>query len=557
MQPALLIRLRPVGPWRSGPGEGGRDHAEPSFGSDRLFSAVTLAMAQLGSLDHWLAATAQAASPAVAFSSLFPFSPDALYAPPPATLWPPPANQVTAPSPVFLTKLRWNAARLVPLSLVESILLGQSILADQWLPDPQTGCLLRRDRPSFSPFRQSIRTTAAVDRSTGAAVHVHAAACFEFEPGAGLWSVARFAGDAARDRWAGPLEAAFRLLADTGFGGRRSSGWGQTQAPAFQPGSWPGVLMPKLARRYPDGPTSSLGHWLLSLYSPSAADAVDWSAGDYALAVRGGFVSSNHAPKKRVRFVTEGSVLASPQTPVGAAVDVAPDGAPHPAYRSGFALSLLLPTIEIAPQRKPAVEAPSETDAIEPPCATEPETAPAPRPELEPAAEPESADSDTKIEREPAPKPAAAMPLTGEPQAGLGPEPNGATPSERSQAESPESEHNEAEPPAAAGDSHAEQSEAGPTATESTEPAMPLTGEPEGLDPEPAGSSPTERSDVEASNAQRSDVEACNAARSEPESRESERSEAEPAAAGHRDAEPSPTGSTPAEPKPSEPSDAI
>lgn len=420
MQPAVLIRLRPLGPWRSGPGEGGRDHADALFGSDRLFSAVTLAMAQLGSLNEWLDATARASGePAVAFSSLFPFNSDALYVPPPAPLWPPPAAQVTAPSPVFLAKLRWNAARLVPVTLVESILLGQNVLADQWLPDAPTGCLLRRDRPSASPFRLATRTSAAVDRGTYSAVHVHGTACIEFESGAGLWTVARFRDDAARDLWNEPVQAAFRLLADTGFGGRRSSGWGQTQAPEFQSGTWPGVLMPKLARRLQSGVSDeTTGYWLLSLYSPNEADSVDWAGGDYSLTIRGGFVSSNGAPKKRVRFVTEGSVLASNHNPVGAAVDVAPEGAPHPAYRAGFALSLRLPVIEIAPQRKAAVETPSEAEAIDPtPCAPEPEPPSAlHEPEPEPEAEPEP---DTQSETEPVamhPEPEPEPEINSEPQ---------------------------------------------------------------------------------------------------------------------------------------------
>jgi hypothetical protein len=340
-------------------------------------------MRQLGLLDEWLDATARAGgAPAVAFSSLFPFSSDALFAPPPATLWPPPAAQVTAPSPVFLTKLRWNAARLVPVSLVETILLGQSVLADQWLPDAQTGCLLRRDRPNAAPFRLTTRTAAAVDRASNAAVQAHATACVEFEPGAGLWGIVRFLDDAARDRWQARIKGAFGLLADTGFGGRRSSGWGQTQAPDFQTGTWPGVLMPKLARRLQTDSYEATGHWLLSLYSPNQSDTVDWSAGDYSLAVRGGFVFTNGHAKKLVRLVTEGSVLASFHNPVGAAVDTAPDGAPHPAYRAGFAIALRLPVIEIAP----------------------PKSAPAPEPEV--ATEPE-----------------AAMPVTGEPEAGIGPEP--------------------------------------------------------------------------------------------------------------------------------------
>lgn len=353
MQPAVFIRLRPRGPWRYGPGDGGQDRVDTLFRSDRLYSAVTLAFRQLGLLDEWLDATAKASVPAVVFSSLFPFQGDTLFAPPPATLWPPPPSLVTTPSPVFLTKVRWNAARFVPLTLIESILMGQRILADQWIPDAASGCLLRRDRPSSSPYRTVARSGASVDRVTEASVHARAAACVEFEPGSGLWTVVRFSNEEASSVWASRVQAAFRLLADTGFGGRRTSGWGQTAEPEFQSGTWPSLILPKIARAGNGNGASAnseqpLSCWLLSLYSPSSTDVIDWREGSYGATVRGGHVESHSGPsaeKKRVRMITEGSVIKAPAELVGVAVNVAPDGFPHPVYRAGFALALVLPEI--------------------------------------------------------------------------------------------------------------------------------------------------------------------------------------------------------------------
>ncbi|HSU31097.1 MAG TPA: hypothetical protein VLJ11_07665 [Bryobacteraceae bacterium] len=371
MQQAVLIRLRPRGPWRYGPSDGGHDRVDALYRSDRLYSALTLAMQQLGFLDEWLQSTAQASAPAVVFSSLFPYQGDTLFVPPPATLWPPPLGLVTTPSPVFLTKIRWNAARFVPLNLVESILAGQRILADQWIPDAESGCLLRRDRPSSSPYRVITRSRAAVDRLSGSSVHVDASACVEWEAGSGLWTAARFADEAAYATWNSRLQAAFRLLADTGFGARRTSGWGQTAEPEFQTGSWPALLFPKLAAASSTISARAAGessgdqpsfYWLLSLYSPSSSDAVDWREGSYEASVRGGIVESasagSGAEKKRVRMITEGSVLSARQEPLGAAVDVAPDGFAHPVYRSGLALSLPLPELGAL------AEAGSEMDAI-------------------------------------------------------------------------------------------------------------------------------------------------------------------------------------------------
>ncbi|MBV9677271.1 MAG: hypothetical protein JO185_13120, partial [Acidobacteriaceae bacterium] len=62
--------------------------------------------------------------------------------------------------------------------------------------------------------------------------------------------------------------------------------------------------------------------------------------------------------KKNVRMIAEGSVLSVQQEPVGTAVNVAPDGFPHPVYRLGFSLSLKLPNLkEITEPTEEPVEA--------------------------------------------------------------------------------------------------------------------------------------------------------------------------------------------------------
>jgi CRISPR type III-A-associated RAMP protein Csm4 len=410
MQPALLIRLRPLGPWRFGPADGAHDQVDTLYRSDRLYSAVTLAMQRLGLLEEWLEATARTLKPAVVFSSLFPFQGDTLYAMPPATLWPPPPLLLTTPSPVFLTKIRWKTAHFVPLSVIDSLLTGQPILADQWLPDPESGCLLRRDRPSSSPFRVVTRSTAAVDRLTHSGDEIRPVACVEFEQSAGLWTVARFAGTTEEQTWSSRLQAALRLLSDSGFGGGRSRGWGQTQAAEFQSGSWPAILLPKLGRFLRSAPPTAIEngaaalYWLLSLYSPSPADKVDWSGGNYSLAVRAGRVESNSgqggAAKKNVRMVAEGCVLAAADDLVGTAVDVAPDGFPHPVYRSGLALALRLPVVEM--QQK-AVEEPSTEEAVieELPPAAESVPAEPVAETIDPPVEPPVAELPAETEQEP------------------------------------------------------------------------------------------------------------------------------------------------------------
>jgi hypothetical protein len=195
------------------------------------------------------------------------------------------------------------------------------------------------------------RSHAAIDR-LGSGVESHSTACIEFEPASGLWTAAAFHTEGAAREWKEALTSAFRLIADSGLGGRRSSGWGQIATFKVQEGSWPGLLLPRLARSKNGMADSSVDekrdHWLLSLFTPATGDQIDWSAGSYSLTVRGGRTESSAGHgihKKVVRMVEEGSVLSTESTPRGSAVDVAPDGFAHPVYRSGFALSIALPAV--------------------------------------------------------------------------------------------------------------------------------------------------------------------------------------------------------------------
>jgi CRISPR type III-A-associated RAMP protein Csm4 len=236
MQPACIVRLRPQGPWRFGPLSGARDRVESILHSDSVFSAVTSAVQQLGLLDDWLAASNRAEGPAVQLSSLFPFSGRSLFVIPPRNLWPP------APS----ARLRWKAARFVPLNVVGMLLREQSLQEDRWAVDPVSECLLSTDRnPSpAGPFRIGMRSGAAVDRIVEGNVESHSTACLEFAEGAGIWCLITFADDNARTYWSGRMKAAFRLLADTGMGGERSRGWGRSAEPEFTDGRLPELLFP-------------------------------------------------------------------------------------------------------------------------------------------------------------------------------------------------------------------------------------------------------------------------------------------------------------------------
>jgi CRISPR/Cas system CSM-associated protein Csm4 (group 5 of RAMP superfamily) len=417
------------------------------YHSDSLFSAVTSAMVRMGRLEEWLDATARSATPAVCFSSCFPFVDQIGYVVPPRTMWPPTSASLKA------AHVRWKSARFIPLAMVQSMLAGDRLDENRWSVDGPSGCLMPVGKQG--PFRTSVRWGAAVDRLSGASER-HSTACIEFRPGAGLWTVIGFAGEAARDQWLDTIKAAFRLLADTGFGGERSRGWGRSEAPEFVDGELPGMIIgepapekaefkappvieplvmaeataeespqappvqeptddpppfppaeppaddppeqePPLPEEEPglpepeplpdsisadtepaeapepdpvpeasadEGPAievtpvasvapaapkpraSGQSHWMLSLFTPAAADTVDWARGSYTLLSRGGRVDSPAGSgelKKQIQMIAEGSVLIAESAPCGAAPDVAPEGFAHPVFRAGFALAIPLP----------------------------------------------------------------------------------------------------------------------------------------------------------------------------------------------------------------------
>ena len=359
----IEVKLRPTGPWRAGHHAGDRERVDVIYHSDALYSAVTHAMRALGWLDEWLEATAGSElAPAVRFSSLFPFVGKTRLITPPRSAWPD------------------NPVRLVPLELAR----GGAYDKTRWQADIPSECLLPQS--SHAPFQVALRSAAAVDRLTGA-VEPHSIACLEFASNAGWWGVFE-----ATPEWEPRVKSAFRLLADSGFGGERSRGWGRASEPIFSTAT---ALFPD---REPNG-----SWWVLSLFSPHATDQIDWSRGDYKLTVRGGWTDSprGSGAKKQVRMIEEGSVLSAEEL-TGRTVDVAPAGFSHPVYRCGQALAMPLPSLAPAfvPEPQPAIvvaeEVPEpvapepEPEVVsEPEVAPEPEIVPEPEPEIVPEPEPE------------------------------------------------------------------------------------------------------------------------------------------------------------------------
>jgi CRISPR type III-A-associated RAMP protein Csm4 len=238
MTPGLVVRLRPTGPWRVGPDSGARNRVDSIYHSDSVYAAVTAAMARLGRLEEWLDATACSGEPAVSFSSCFPFLGETGFVVPPRTIWPPQLPAVGA-------RVHWKSARFVPLAIVQSLVRGGKLDEDAWSVDGPSECLVPAGR--MGPFRSAVRSSAAVDRLSGASER-HSIACQEFRAGAGLWLVAAFRNEPAWELWRDPVKAAFRLLADSGFGGERSRGWGRSEAPEFREGTLPEMILPAVGR---------------------------------------------------------------------------------------------------------------------------------------------------------------------------------------------------------------------------------------------------------------------------------------------------------------------
>jgi CRISPR type III-A-associated RAMP protein Csm4 len=332
--PGFIVRLRPAGPWRFGADSGSRDQVEVVLHSDSLYSALTAAMDQLGLLGEWLAATAETAECVVRIGSLFPYCGRNLYVIPPRHIWPPPAS----------SKIRWKGARFVPVAAVEALLKGETLNEARWAVDPASKCLMpiERNQVQGAPFRMTMRSSGAVDREAYSQVGTHSTACLEFAPGAGLWCAVSFADEGAQQEWSNRVKAAFRLLADTGIGGERSSGWGHAAEPEITEGEFPQLLLGVPAVEGQD----ETAHWLLSLFSPADDDTIQWERGNYRLLTRSGRIESQAGWGKEKlfsRMVEEGSVLFSDSPLRGSAKNVAPGDFPHPVYRSGFALTIAIP----------------------------------------------------------------------------------------------------------------------------------------------------------------------------------------------------------------------
>jgi len=303
MAQAILFRFQARGVWCAAP-------SGPSLvASDTFYGAVCAAMEHFGWLEAWLAA-----GPAVRLSSLFPWQQATLFAPPPASAWPP-ANG--------LQRLRPKLVRFLPLAAIADLLEESGLAESRWVLDPASGCLLAADRAGAGgPFRP-----VSFEKAAGPKQGI------QFAENCGLWGLAL----CEDELWRARIEAALRWLADAGVGGNRTIGWGGSTEVRMETGETVTAVLRR--SRQGDG---SKGWWLLSLFAPAAEEVIDWEHGAYRLAVRSGWVEGTNSTKQSQRVVAEGSVIYAPAAPAGCLSDVAPAGWAHPVYRNGFAVAVPL-----------------------------------------------------------------------------------------------------------------------------------------------------------------------------------------------------------------------
>ena len=237
MNPGLVVKLRPSGPWRIGPDSGARNRVDVIYHSDSLYSAVTAAMARLGWLEEWLDATARTGcARRFAFSSCFPF-----------------LDEIGLRGSAAHASGRRRRLRAGGTGAVEERALRS---ADGGAGDSGGAALGRepveRGRsqrvPGARRKARSVPHGGALERRRGPADGRKRTAFHGVHRiprrDAGLWTVVSFADEAAREQWQEPVKAAFRLLADSGFGGERSRGWGRSEAPEFIEGMLPDLILP-------------------------------------------------------------------------------------------------------------------------------------------------------------------------------------------------------------------------------------------------------------------------------------------------------------------------
>lgn len=313
-----LVRMSFPGPAHFGEAGIGQETTNVTVRSDSLYSAIWSVWARYG-LDHgidWLMERFLGPTPPFRLSSSFVFDQDTYYLPRPAL---PKAGLEQHGKTVKQT-------RYLPLDMFRA-----------WAADgPVSHEQLKEANDRYDElYKITVRPRVALDRVSQRS-NLFQMAQVSFAPGAGLWFLVRLHDpDLLR-----PLKQALAILGEDGLGGRRTAGSGY-----FTP-SWDEVTATDDWQAILRDDAGTGPCCLLSLCNPRTEELptlLDGAA--YEVVERRGWAASGpgaQAPRRAVRMLTEGSVLA--RQPLGQVLDVTPPGftevAGHPVYRSGLALAV-------------------------------------------------------------------------------------------------------------------------------------------------------------------------------------------------------------------------
>lgn len=347
-----MVTLRPNEPFHVGQDTGAeRQKVHTYIPSDTLFSALVTTWAQLGRADEVIEQFR--GQPPFTLTSAFPCllartdPPRALVRLLPLPLVRLPADELLPPKQ--RKHIRWVSWGVFEKLCAAQTLEGETSEANRvqagtvWLLREEREAISRvwgREADSVIWWATEAVPRVAVDRVTSASNLFHTGRMALAE-GVGLWFAIRGEdGAEVASRWLDLIGRALNVLADAGLGGLRSAGHG-----AF---TW----------AWDDGPAPLLGESrseagyavTLARYAPKdeieVARSLQARAASYQLVTIAGWCQDEALHpwrRKRVRLVSEGSVIGRAEGPMGRLVDVRPTGAPQAnfggrgVYRYGYA----------------------------------------------------------------------------------------------------------------------------------------------------------------------------------------------------------------------------
>lgn len=333
-----LYRLRFKGPVHFGTTGIGLENTLERLSSDSLTSALINALSVMGTAEKVVSAMI-GGTPPFLLSSLLPFGPvqngsGIVYALPRPLSKPPVADESILRD---LGKELKRIKYLIPADF-------GAWIGDSPLSFDEAKAMVDRSQHLGKPWNSQtrsgwwaidLRPRVALDRLSQNSSIWHCGA-LHFQKDAGLFGLARITGET----WKNDLISAFKLLGELGLGGERTYGMGSFNFSGFEP-------LGETLISAQQG--NSKKYVLLSNFFPAdderqvlKENLVAWDLCES----RGYVVSGRMATtlkRKRVRMITEGSVLKMPLR--GKMVDVTPNhsetlGVIHRVYRSGLAFTL-------------------------------------------------------------------------------------------------------------------------------------------------------------------------------------------------------------------------